>query len=217
VTYNTSLQLLPFPLRFPLAFDGKLLGQVLRIFTDTVASNYRKRQADRGIPCPPWVCPPGRPDSFPHDRLPLNLWLPTEAQWEYAAAHGQEARRFPWGSAEPTIELAIWGCDWTHDSSCGFNDIAPVGSAPGGSGYWGHVDLAGNLREWMVDAYGEFPSTCADCANIAVDANADHALRGGSYIDSAWALENSARTYTKAPLVQNVTDTIGFRCARPVM
>ena len=30
---------LPFSLRFPLAFDGKLLGQVLRIFTDTVASN----------------------------------------------------------------------------------------------------------------------------------------------------------------------------------
>ena len=40
----------PFPLRFPLAFDGKLLGQVLRIFTDTVAANYRKRLADRGIP-----------------------------------------------------------------------------------------------------------------------------------------------------------------------
>ena len=41
---------MPFPLRFPLAFDGKLLGQVLRIFTDTVAANYRKRLADRGIP-----------------------------------------------------------------------------------------------------------------------------------------------------------------------
>jgi hypothetical protein len=40
----------PFPLRFPLAFDGKLLSQVLRIFTDTVAANYRKRLADRGIP-----------------------------------------------------------------------------------------------------------------------------------------------------------------------
>jgi hypothetical protein len=39
----------PFPLRFPLAFDGELLGQVLRIFTDTIAANYRKRQAQRGI------------------------------------------------------------------------------------------------------------------------------------------------------------------------
>jgi len=40
---------LPFPLRFPLAFDGKLLGQVLRIFTDTVASWYRRRQTANGL------------------------------------------------------------------------------------------------------------------------------------------------------------------------
>ncbi len=41
---------LPFPLRFPLAFDGKLLGQVVRIFTDTVATWYRRRHVDRGLP-----------------------------------------------------------------------------------------------------------------------------------------------------------------------
>jgi len=41
---------LPFPLRFPLAFDGKVLGQVLRIFTDTVAGWYRRRHVERGLP-----------------------------------------------------------------------------------------------------------------------------------------------------------------------
>jgi hypothetical protein len=40
----------PFSLRFPLAFDGKLLGQVVRIFTDTVAGWYRRRQVGRGLP-----------------------------------------------------------------------------------------------------------------------------------------------------------------------
>jgi Putative transposase. len=45
-----ALVTLPFPLRFPLAFDGKLLGQVVRIFTDTVASWYRRRHVDRGLP-----------------------------------------------------------------------------------------------------------------------------------------------------------------------
>ena len=40
----------PFPLRFPLAFDGKLLSQVVRIFIDTVAANYRKCLAKQGIP-----------------------------------------------------------------------------------------------------------------------------------------------------------------------
>jgi hypothetical protein len=34
---------MPFPLRFPLAFDGKLLGQVVRIFTDTVTGWRRAR------------------------------------------------------------------------------------------------------------------------------------------------------------------------------
>ncbi len=41
---------MPFALRFPLAFDGKLLGEVLRIFTDTVACWYGDRQVDRGLP-----------------------------------------------------------------------------------------------------------------------------------------------------------------------
>jgi Putative transposase len=40
----------PFPLRFPLVFDGKLLGQVVRIFTDTVATWYQKRHVERGLP-----------------------------------------------------------------------------------------------------------------------------------------------------------------------
>jgi hypothetical protein len=41
---------MPFPLRFPLAFDGELLRQVLRLFTDTVTAWYRKRQVARGLP-----------------------------------------------------------------------------------------------------------------------------------------------------------------------
>jgi len=41
---------MPFPLRFPLAFDGRLLGQVVRIFTDTVAGWYRRCAVERGLP-----------------------------------------------------------------------------------------------------------------------------------------------------------------------
>ena len=50
VEYSRSLVTMPFPLRFPLAFDGKLLGQILRIFTDTVAKWYRERHVERGLP-----------------------------------------------------------------------------------------------------------------------------------------------------------------------
>jgi hypothetical protein len=40
----------PFSLRFPLAFDGALLGQVVRIFVDTVDGWYRRRHVERGLP-----------------------------------------------------------------------------------------------------------------------------------------------------------------------
>jgi hypothetical protein len=40
---------LPHPLRFLLAFDGRLLAAVLRIFIDTVAACYRARQQRRGL------------------------------------------------------------------------------------------------------------------------------------------------------------------------
>ena len=41
---------MPFPLRFPLAFDGALLSAVLRLFTDTVDTWYRRRLAALGVP-----------------------------------------------------------------------------------------------------------------------------------------------------------------------
>ncbi len=41
---------MPFSLRFPLAYDGQLLRRVLRLFTDTVSSWYRKRHIARGLP-----------------------------------------------------------------------------------------------------------------------------------------------------------------------
>ena len=41
---------LPFPLRFPLAFDGKLLGQVVLLFTDSVSCWYHWRHKARGLP-----------------------------------------------------------------------------------------------------------------------------------------------------------------------
>ena len=64
-------------------------------------------------------------------------FLPSEAEWEYAAAGGSQQREYPWGSMAPGkkcpgagCEYAIYGCYYPSGSgSCtGVTNIAPVGT-----------------------------------------------------------------------------------------
>jgi len=102
--------------------------------------------------------------------------LPTEAEWNYAAAGGSEQRFYPWSDPFPpgseTIDgtYAAYGCltDGSPQNDCAFTDILPVGSrSPKGDGRWGQADLGGNMDEWNLD-YGNFtyPMPRNDCANL---------------------------------------------------
>ncbi len=64
--------------------------------------------------------------------------LPTEPEWRQAAAH-PNGGEYPWGAAEPTAHLAVYGRD---------DGPRSVGSCPKGAGVYGHLDLAGNVWEW---------------------------------------------------------------------
>jgi iron(II)-dependent oxidoreductase len=74
------------------------------------------------------------------------LSLPTEAQWEYAAA-GPEGRTYPWGSEWDPKMCA------NHDNLGPDGNTWPVGSFPLEASWCGALDMAGNVNQWCQDWY----------------------------------------------------------------
>jgi formylglycine-generating enzyme required for sulfatase activity len=138
-------------------------------------------------------------------------FLPSEAEWEYAAAGGSQQREYPWGSADPgtTNQYAIYGCNYPSASGSCTGGAAPVGTATPGAGLWGQLDLAGNVNEWNLDSYASYGSPCTDCASLAVAPY--RVMRGGYFYNYASYLLPPARS-DDPPTARSIC--IGFRCAR---
>jgi len=143
-----------------------------------------------------------------------NFRLPSEAEWEYAARGGRDMAKYPWGG--PYVRNAK-GCALANFKpgrgnyyDDGFSYTAPVASYFAND--YGLYDMAGNVSEWVEDAFSpaSYPIVW-DLNPVYFDANEPRkVVRGGSWKDIAFLIETGTRTYDHEDSSRSF---VGFRCA----
>lgn len=174
-----------------------------------------------------WTDSPGANEDLPmscmtwYEAMTFCIWdggyLPTYAEWNFAAAGGEEQRGYPWSSPPSSILINCTYANYapTPSTPCvnaPNGSVNRVGSeSPMGDGRWGHSDLAGNVYEFTFDADGSLPVPCADCA--ALVGQGGRIMMGGSFISEKYSLRTCPGA---APKPTDRSYAIGARCARPV-
>ncbi len=154
-------------------------------------------------------------------RLPYQL--PSEAEFEYAARGGRTGTTYPWGGPYPRNAK---GCLMANFKP-GRGNYADDGGAftvnvksyfPNDFGLY---NIAGNVAEWTSSAFDESapnftndlnPAFAYEAKDTDPEALKRKVVRGGSWKDIGYFLQNSARTYE---FQDEAKSFIGFRCVTP--
>ncbi|HEX8074565.1 MAG TPA: ergothioneine biosynthesis protein EgtB [Thermoleophilaceae bacterium] len=134
--------------------------------------------------------------------------LPSELEWEKAAAWGpgaRAARTYPWGEAPPTVERA--NLDQTA-----FGPV-PAGALAAGASAYGALGMVGDAWEWTssrFDAYPGFrPWPYPEYSEVFFG-DEYRVLRGGSWASRPRVVRNTFRNWDFPQRRQIFT---GVRCA----
>jgi formylglycine-generating enzyme required for sulfatase activity len=170
-----------------------------------------------------WTSTPGDQENLPincvtwYEAYAFCIWdegfLPSEAEWEYAATGGNLQLAYPWGVTDPSAAntYAVYGCRYPGEAGAcsGVSNIPPVGFATSGAGVWSQLDLAGSMWEWNADVYGAYVDPCSDCALLSTATS--RVTRGGNFVGPATLLATEYRA-SAAPTSRSYVQ--GLRCAR---
>ncbi len=130
--------------------------------------------------------------------------LPTEAEWEWAAA-GPQGLEFPWG--------AHFDADLANTAETGLFDTSPVGAFVGGASVFGIADLAGNVEEYVAGDYAAYPGGPYVADHLVQIHGAYRVARGGSFARFR-DLARTRRRHGHNP--RSATYAMGFRVAESI-
>ncbi len=124
--------------------------------------------------------------------------LPTEAEWENAAAGG-EGREYPWGDSFDPGRL--------NTVEQGPLSASPVGCYPSGRSLHGIDDMGGNVEEWVADEYTPYPGGDVVNDDLRSIQGRYRVCRGGSFT----RFGDLARTRRRHGRYERPIYVVGFR------
>ncbi|MCX6167621.1 MAG: SUMF1/EgtB/PvdO family nonheme iron enzyme [Sphingobacteriales bacterium] len=147
-------------------------------------------------------------------RMPYSL--PTEAEFEYAARGGRVGTTYPWGGPYPRNAKGCLMANFKPARGRFADDGATftVNVKSYFPNDFGLFNMAGNVAEWTNDAYNVSAYNITNTLNPVINNAGEKrkVVRGGSWNDNGYFLQNSVRNY-EMELEQ--TAYIGFRCVTP--
>lgn len=137
----------------------------------------------------------------------LNISLPTEAQWEYAAKGGKYSKNYIYPGSNDYKEVAYYIDSSTTTTSPLYTTIKGGTKHPNELGIY---DMAGNVSEYCFDWYGDYKDVKTSTDPYGVENGEYKVVRGGDFTKLHLWYKSTMRRQSFAR-IDKARDNIGIR------